>query len=352
MVSNSLWHSDENKEGVFKMNNIIKEKANELPLLSIVIPVYNAANYINACWDSLKQQTYPNMEYVFVDDCSKDESLNLLKAIQLTDLRVHVYQTNKNSGVSEARNVGIDRSTGELIGFCDADDTCDLNMFKCMVEAMLSHNAQISCCGLRRIKPDGTVISVLWDAPAGKEFDSEYALKAWLMGEYIGNSVYTKVFRRELWNGIRFPKGEIFEESYVIPQLFHAADRIVHTGLISYNYYHREGTYTTREFNESKLIVYDREKYIGNFINKYYPGLTDAFNTFLIRQNTALMMGIEMSNRDKKSAIYKKVRSEFDSVFVRGLKSKELRIKKKIQLIELYTGLFHFRKSMKREDAR
>lgn len=310
MDSSSFGHFYENKEGVCKMINYLKEEGNDLPLLSIVIPVYNAANYINACWDSLKQQTYPNIEYVFVDDCSKDESFDLLKAIQLTDDRVHVYQTNENSGVSEARNVGIDRSNGEIIGFCDADDTCDGDMFKSMIDAMISHNAQISCCGLRRLKPDGTIISILWDAPEGKEFDSENALQSWLLGQYIGNSMYTKVFLRDLWKDIRFPKGEIFEESYVIPRLISAAKKIVHTGKASYNYYQREGTYTTKPFSESKLVVYKREKEIEEFINNKYPKLQDAFECFVVRQNTSMMLSLELTNRDKKSDIYKKVREE------------------------------------------
>ena len=323
------------------MNRNTKE-----PLISIVIPVYNADKYLDHCWKSLKEQTYHNLEYIFVDDCSSDNSIEKLKSIRDSDVRVKVFQTERNSGVSAARNLGIDHSSGGYIGFCDADDICDNHMFESMVSAIESSGADIACCSLIRKKPDNTVVSVLWEAPKGMEMTPEEALRAWLVGKYIGNSVYTKVFKKNLWDGIRFPDGETFEEAAVIPLLFIRAKKIVHTGEIGYIYYQREGSINTLPFSEKKLIVYKRENDVRHYITEHFPNLKDAVDIFIVRQNIALMIGIELTNRDKKSELYKKVRKEFVNIMPAGLQSKELSIKKKLQIIELYLGLFHLRKRM------
>lgn len=316
----------------------------ELPLLSIIIPVYNASEYIECTWDSLRKQSYSNLEFVFVDDCSTDTSFDFLVNISKEDHRVILTKTEKNSGVSYARNVGIKESNGTLIGFCDADDTCDKDMFESLVNALLENDADIACCGLKRCAPDGKVVDTLWEAPQNTLFSSEQALQSWLLAMHIGNSVYTKVTKKYLWEGLFFPEGEIYEEAQVIPTLFHRAKVIVHSGKNSYNYYIREGSYTTAIFNEKKLVVYKRERYIEQFIMQNYPELEKDFMVYKIRTNLNLMIEASLKGDMIDSDLKKVVRREFNNIVIDGLKSDSISIKKKINILELYFGLFRGRK--------
>lgn len=314
------------------------------PKISIIVPVYNGATYIEACYESLKNQTYQNLELVFVDDCSKDNSRSLLLNFARVDNRVIVVQTPSNSGVSAARNYGLDKAKGELIGFCDVDDTCEKNMFQNMVSELIKKNADIACCGLKRVNEEGKTIEALWQAPTGLTMCSEEAMKYWLMGKYIGNSVCTKLIKKELWEGVRFPEGQIFEEAYIIPNIMSKAKKIVHTGTVEYNYFTHETSCTAQPVDETKMVVYERERFIREFIAEKYPKLKDAVNCFEIRTNMGMMMGAELSKRRIDKNCYNTIKKEFEKVYKQGIFNRCISVKDKIKLIELRTGMFYLRK--------
>lgn len=102
--------------------------------ISIIIPVYNTSKYLERCFNSLKNQTYRNLEIIFVDDNSTDESLNLLNRYLHVDPRVKVLSHNVNKGLSESRNTGIDNCTGEYIMYVDSDDYLKLNACEKLIE--------------------------------------------------------------------------------------------------------------------------------------------------------------------------------------------------------------------------
>ena len=93
----------------------------EKPLISIIVPVYNVERYIDACLDSIKQQTYKNSEIILVEDCSTDNSNQIIQA-HLADQRIRIIQHKVNGGLSAARNTGMQAATGEYMMFVDSDD--------------------------------------------------------------------------------------------------------------------------------------------------------------------------------------------------------------------------------------
>lgn len=306
---------------------------NKKSMVSIIIPVYNAEKYIANCYHSLKIQSYKNLELVFVDDCSTDRSYEILNQISINDSRVVLLKMPKNSGVSAARNLGLDKCKGDLIGFCDADDTYEENMVLNMVSIMVKENADISCCALKRVNVNGVTKEVIWQAPKGLVLSSEEALKNWLIGRYIGNSIYTKISKRELWNQVRFPEGEIFEEAYVIPQIFCKAPKIVHTGTIEYNYFIREGSYTQSVLDESCLAVYRREKYIQKLILEKHPSLKDAYDCFVVRMNTANMRKALLCAKDVDNILMEEVKKQYCSSKKNALTNQYLSKKEKMEQI-------------------
>ena len=112
------------------------------PLISIIVPVYNVELYIDACLDSIEQQTYKNLEIIVVEDCSTDNSTQAIK-YHLKDNRIKLIQHENNSGLSAARNTGIEAATGEYMMFVDSDDIIDLNLIKTCVDCAIQTGAEL-----------------------------------------------------------------------------------------------------------------------------------------------------------------------------------------------------------------
>lgn len=116
------------------------------PLISVIVPVYNAEKYIEKCVASIRAQTYRNLEIILVDDGSCDRSGELCEAFALEDSRIVVIR-KENGGVASARNAGLDAMHGDYVGFVDADDWIDPEMYEVLLQRMIAENAQISCYG-------------------------------------------------------------------------------------------------------------------------------------------------------------------------------------------------------------
>jgi glycosyltransferase involved in cell wall biosynthesis len=106
-----------------------------MKLISIVVPVYNSEKYLEKCLVSLINQTYKNIEIIVINDGSTDGSLDIAKQLAKRDSRVKVY-SKKNGGLSSARNHGIEKASGEYIGFVDSDDYIDCNMYSYLYDAL------------------------------------------------------------------------------------------------------------------------------------------------------------------------------------------------------------------------
>lgn len=117
---------------------------NKTPLISIILPVYNAEKYIERALKSLINQSYKNIEILCVDDGSKDNSYNIIK--EFKDERIKLFR-QENSGPAKARNVGLSNSKGEYIMFCDADDWYEPNMCELMLETIIKQNVDFVICG-------------------------------------------------------------------------------------------------------------------------------------------------------------------------------------------------------------
>ena len=120
----------------------------ENPLISIIVPVYNAEKYLNRCVESLVNQTYKNLEIILVDDGSQDNCTQMCDEWAEKDSRIKVIHKD-NGGVSSARNAGLDAVTGEVVGFCDNDDFMDCDMIEFLYKNMQDYDADISRCSYR-----------------------------------------------------------------------------------------------------------------------------------------------------------------------------------------------------------
>lgn len=208
------------------------------PLISIVVPVYNVELYLDECLDSIVEQTYQNIEIIIVDDGSSDNSSTLCDQWALKDARIRVIH-QPNSGLSEARNRGIEIASGQYIYFVDSDDRIDKFLCQRIIDIFQKDCADIVVFGLSRITASNETIS----SEPGKEMclNKEGALKALYSGE-IKDYAWNKVYKRAVWKDVRFPTGRAYEDIGTMYKVFLNADTICCIPDVLYFYRKRAGS--------------------------------------------------------------------------------------------------------------
>jgi len=211
--------------------------------ITLILPVYNVAQYILKCLHSIHAQSFRDFNLVLVDDCGHDNSIPLsLSFLAETSIDYQVVHNPKNLGIAETRNAGLAAATGEFILFIDPDDWIEPDMLKILYLAATGNNADIATCGGREIwEKDGNTSQITIPAKG------VYAPAAYL--ELLFNWETTayfwlRLFRRNLFDGIRFHKDVIFEDFLLFPQLVEKANKVVQTDDILYNYIRRNESIT------------------------------------------------------------------------------------------------------------
>ena len=123
------------------------------PKISVIIPVYNTESYLSRCLDSVLSNTYENLEVICVNDGSTDNSINILDNYKFSDERVIVIN-QKNSGVSAARNAGLNVATGEYIAFIDSDDWVHTQYFEILLFAMSCNDSDVAACQYSQVSEE------------------------------------------------------------------------------------------------------------------------------------------------------------------------------------------------------
>ena len=205
------------------------------PKISVIVPVYKVEPYLHKCLDSIVNQTYRNLEIILVDDGSPDGCPAICDEYARRDPRVRVIH-QENGGVSAARNAGLDAATGDWIGWVDPDDWIEADMYESLLENALAYEADIAVCGRVERHPDK---DVFWGWEAVQVWDQEQAVGQLLEDKALRNYQCDKLWRRELFEGVRFPVGEIFEDITVTCQLLLRARRVIALPGTKYNYRQR-----------------------------------------------------------------------------------------------------------------
>lgn len=150
------------------------------PLVSIITPVYNAEQFLSETIESVKNQTYQNWEMILVDDCSKDNSADIIKEFQNTDDRIKYIRLEKNSGASVSRNTGITNAKGRFIAFVDSDDIWNPDKLEKQVSYMLENKVGFTFTSYRYMKENGEPTNKVAKAP--QKIDYNGLLKNTIIG--------------------------------------------------------------------------------------------------------------------------------------------------------------------------
>lgn len=210
------------------------------PLISVIVPVYNVEDYLLECVESLIGQTYANLEILLIDDGSTDSSPEICEMLQSRDGRVRALH-KENGGLSDARNYGVERAIGEYVSFIDGDDYLDGNAFETVVKE-LAGGADLVAFGIVLDFEDGSHVDKA--AHERRVYSGTEGIVALNTFNGFDVSACNKVYRRTLFDNVRFPKGKLCEDFYVMPRIFDLANRIVLLPNPFYHYRQRSGSIT------------------------------------------------------------------------------------------------------------
>lgn len=243
------------------------------PLISVIVPIYNAAEFIEKTAEHLANQTYKNMEFILVDDGSTDGSSEICDKIAEKDSRfVIVHQ--KNSGVSAARNAGIAAAKGDYIGFCDSDDIPYEDMYETLYGIVEEYDCDVAMIKSAIHFIDGKVHD-LSDGSMKVYSDKDEILKLFLLNK-IQSSVYTKLFSAEICKQVQFPAPhKINEDRYYSFFALEKCKKLGFKNVTKYNYCRHEGSYATQSFSDKYLDIVYFADLIEVFVQKNYPELSD-----------------------------------------------------------------------------
>lgn len=223
--------------------------------ISIIVPVYNIENYIDNTVDSIRKQTYKNLEIILVDDGSSDNSGKIIDSISKKDSRIITIH-QRNGGVTSARLAGIRRASGEWIGFVDGDDYIESEMYEHLVDNAIKYNAQISHCGYQMVFP--THIDYYYNTGRLVKQDKLTGLSDLLAGSFVEPGLCNKLFHKTLFNSLLH--GDTIDLSIKNNEdllmnfiLFSNAEQSIYEDFCPYHYMLREGSAATSKINKNKL---------------------------------------------------------------------------------------------------
>ena len=190
-------------------------------LVSIIVPVYNVEGCIGNCINSIINQNYKSLEIIIINDGSTDNSGVICDSLATTDSRIKVIHQN-NSGISNVRNTGLNIATGDYVSFIDGDDYVSPMFIEILVRNMEDNDCDVSCCDFRCTNSLNDVD--LNNYQNIKLYNSYTALEELLYQKGLDNSLCWKLFKKELFNDIKFPDDMIFEDYAVIYKVFLKSD--------------------------------------------------------------------------------------------------------------------------------
>lgn len=195
-------------------------------LVSVIIPIYNVEKYLKKSVKSVIDQTYSNLEIILVDDGSKDSCYKLCEELKKEDKRIIVIH-KENGGLSDARNRGIDVAKGKYLFFLDSDDYIEKNTIKILYDTLKTDGTDMVVFDFIKIFDTGEIIQENTTINAHDIIDANVLLKGIVQDKnwrYV--PAWNKLYKREIWTSLRFPKGKLHEDEFVIHKILDKCERV------------------------------------------------------------------------------------------------------------------------------
>ena len=285
------------------------------PSVSVILPVYNTAQYLAFSIDSILQQTFSDFELIIVDDGSTDNSGTIAENYRIKDNRITVIHT-ENRGLSSARNIGLANSSGKYISFVDSDDFIDIKFLEILVKELEENESDIAVVKYKEVYDH-----ILINSQPNNYNTNTVTKNDYLLGIYTTNSInyivsWNKLYKRHLFNDVLFPLGKLHEDEFTTYKLVLCSDKITIIDVPLYYYFTNLNGITKSKYSIKRLdIIEALEERISYFklLNNpklvtlaeenYYRTLLKTY--YLVKQNIAnekdclVMLRYKIKNMNK-----------------------------------------------------
>lgn len=308
---------------------------NQVPEISIIVPAYNVEKYLDKCMKSILSQTFEDFEVLLIDDGSKDTTPQICDKYAALDSRVKAYHKN-NGGLSDARNYGLDRMSGKYVTFIDSDDFIDVNYLKYMYYLVKKNDAQITIVqGQVLLETEKPIEDKATEEKVLKTVD---AVRMMLLRRDATHTSWGKLFNTKLWETIRFPKGQNYEDYATTYYVFAQADTVAYSNARLYFYIQRTGSIMHDVCSEKTLSVLDVSDTVTEFIEKQWPDCKEEavdlqVHTYLKNLQQILKMG-DNAFPEYQDRIIKLIKNNQ----YRVLFGKKFPVKDKVKVLSLIMG--------------
>lgn len=305
-------------------------------MISIVVPVYNVEKYLDKCIQSIIKQTYRDFELILVDDGSMDNSGKICDKYALQDNRIRVIH-KKNSGLSDARNIGTKVATGEKITYIDSDDFVDTKYLEMLMMLQKKYNSDISVIGIHSISEKNMKIDTVKENYKEYLYSSYEALKHALYQDTMGTSACATLIPAKIAKNYSFPKGKYHEDDFTTYKYYMAVDSVAVSENPFYFYIQRKKSITHNEFGKADIDELEAaDNFLKEFDEKeselYSAALSKAFSNYC--QVILKTKNLKVTNPE----IYKKIKCFFQENATKIIKNKNCRQKNRIVAIMFIIG--------------
>ena len=231
-----------------------------MPCVSVIIPVFGVERFIESCARSLFEQTLKDMEFIFVNDCTNDHSIEILKKViseyPLRQNQISIINHDRNKGLPVARRTGIEAAKGDYIIQCDSDDWVDISMYEKLYKFAILNDADVAMCGY--MVTDGVTQKPYLNLDSDKKTYISNCLY-----QRSSGAIWSKLFRKKLFDSpIDYPTEAMAEDIVLVLQLFHYSNKIVCVNEALY-YYFTNVNSISKSLNPQKIY----QKFIQSYNN-------------------------------------------------------------------------------------
>ncbi len=309
-----------------------------MPLISVIVPVYNIMDYLPRCVQSLGQQTYRNLEILLVDDGSTDGTGQLCDRMAAQDGRIRVLH-KENGGTSSARNMGIEKALGEFLGFVDSDDYVEPDMYMQLYRAAGGREGWLVQVGRDEVNEQGEQLPSICEIPDIEQtFSPEEFLRELLM--HRGDcSFCTKLVPRRLLGEERFPEKQLNEDFHLMIRLLQRAEGVVSLPVCGYHVFYRLGSNTRKkQENEFSRVFSDNVNnadLVHSLVEEKYPQLQPVAIRFGLFQRLDYLLHIPILQMRRDNEQYRAIVRFLRRHVGTTVKSPYLTVKNKLYLLAL-----------------
>ena len=283
--------------------------------VSIVVPVYNVEDCLSYCVDSLRQQTYKNIEIILVDDGSTDSSGEICDQYAREDDRIKVLHI-ENGGLSNARNTGVKESSTDWIVFIDSDDYYDHRAIECLVKLRDKYRVDLVATPVIEVRNYGNsdFLGDFREKYSGK-LDRRTALEQMFYGNYVGTHSGGKLYKKEILLRFPYPNGMLYEDLSLAYEHIASCENIAVSALNLYKYYRRPGSIVNSKYSDRLLDFYKAMEWNRAYVERDYPNDKEMRRALNVRY---VFNGLHIVHAMLSSDMYaevNKIRKEYTRYF-------------------------------------